>query len=130
MRSFEIEVFEIYSKFIIRYSVFVMSSLRLITVTCSDSTEAAHIAKTLLDERLVACANVIDGVQSMYYWEGSLRQETEVLVQLKTTTRHVQQVVEIIAELHSYEVPELIVFPISEGLPEYLSWIERETLPE
>lgn len=99
----------------------------LILVTCPDAPKAAAIARTLVEERLVACGNLIPGLRSIYRWEGAINDETESLLLLKTTTANYAAVESRVKDLHPYEIPEIIAFPMTNGLPAYLRWIEDST---
>lgn len=92
-----------------------------ITTTASRE-EAVLIAREFLERRLIACANVIETVRSLYRWQGEICDETEVLMIMKTTRVRIDEIKERLPALHSYEVPELIVLPIQDGLPAYLQW--------
>jgi periplasmic divalent cation tolerance protein len=98
----------------------------IIFVTASDYDEAKNIGKTLVEERLVACANVIRDVHSIYWWKGEIEESGEALLVLKTKREKVAAVAKRVGELHSYENPEVIAVPISEGKKEYLDWVEEE----
>jgi len=101
--------------------------IKLVYITCRDADEAATIGKTLLDERLAACINIIDGMQSMYYWEGKLKEEEEAVLLVKTTAQHVEQIINVVRDLHSYDCPCIEVLPVEAGNPEYLQWVREET---
>ena len=93
----------------------------VILCTCP-ITEAEHIARTLVEQKLVACVNV-SNVSSYFIWEGEFQNEPEALMIMKTTSQKVTQVIQQIKKLHSYEVPEVIALPVSEGNEDYLSWV-------
>lgn len=95
----------------------------LVLVTCADAPQAAHIARVLVEERLAACGNIIPGLRSIYTWEGKVNDAVETLLLLKTNVERYEEVQARIKTLHSYEVPEIIAFPIDRGLPAYLQWI-------
>jgi periplasmic divalent cation tolerance protein len=95
--------------------------------TCPDAETAARIARTLVEERLAACVNRLPGVASTYRWQGEIHEDAEVLLVIKTTRERFDALRDRLAELHSYEVPELIAFEIADGLPAYLEWLARET---
>ena len=99
----------------------------IIFITASSAEEAQNIAKTLVEEKLVACVNVIPQIKSIYWWEGKVCQDDEIMLVSKTKRSLFATVMDRVKTLHSYEVPEIISFPISEGSPEYLSWIEKVT---
>ena len=95
--------------------------------TCPDAETAARIARALVEERLAACVNRLPGVNSTYRWQGEIHEDAEVLLLIKTTRERFDALRDRLAELHPYEVPELIAFEITDGLPAYLEWVARET---
>ncbi len=98
---------------------------RLILTNCPPE-EAEKLVRGLLDRRLIACANVLPGVKSFYWWEGSQECASESVIMLKTTTEKASLVIEAIRELHSYDVPEVLELPIEGGNPDYLNWVAKE----
>jgi periplasmic divalent cation tolerance protein len=96
---------------------------RLIFCTCPDEATAVRIAESLVDERLAACANLLPGITSIYRWEGQIQRDPEVLLLIKTTRERVAALTERLRALHPYEIPEIIAVPVTEGLPDYLSWV-------
>jgi periplasmic divalent cation tolerance protein len=98
----------------------------IVFVTTSDSNEAKSLGKTIVKERLAACANVIERISSVYWWKGKLEKSEEALLVLKTKEERVEAVAKRVGELHSYENPEVIALPILKGKQEYLDWIEEE----
>ncbi|WP_243358769.1 divalent-cation tolerance protein CutA [Fundidesulfovibrio terrae] len=99
-------------------------------VTARDRAEALAIGRTLVQERLVACANVLDGVRSLYWWDGAVQEEDEALFVAKTRSELVDAVVARVKELHSYEVPCVVALPVAAGNPDFLDWISAETGPQ
>jgi len=99
----------------------------IISITASSGQEAKKIATTLVNEKLVACVNIIPKIQSIYWWENKVCQEDEVMLIAKSTQSLFPTIIDRVKSLHSYKVPEIISFPILEGLPEYLNWIEEAT---
>lgn len=95
--------------------------------TCPDAETAARIARALVEERLAACVNRLPGVASTYRWQGEIHEDAEVLLVIKTTRERFDALRDRLAELHPYEVPELVAFEIADGLPAYLEWLARET---
>ena len=97
----------------------------IVFVTAPTEGEAGAIASRLLDEKLVACANVIPGVRSTFWWEGKIDKADEVLILMKTRRDHLDAVVESVRQAHSYDVPEIIALPIVGGNADYLKWIDE-----
>jgi len=102
---------------------------RVMMVSCPSRQEARRIADSLLDERLVACASIIAGAQSRYWWKGKIETATEALLIMKTRAPFVRAVTKRVVFLHSYDVPEVIALPVVAGSAPYLKWIE-ETLTQ
>ena len=103
------------------------SNYVVILVTAPDDQIAASIGRQLVKERLVACANVIPGLSSIYWWEGEVEEASEVLVMLKAREADVARIAKRVRKLHPYSVPEVIAAPIVGGSSDYLSWIHSET---
>jgi periplasmic divalent cation tolerance protein len=91
--------------------------------------EAQQIARTLVDERLAACVNVVPGVVSVYRWKGTVEQEGEVLLVIKTLAERVDALKARLLELHPYELAEVVVIPIVGGHGAYLEWIAQQVRP-
>lgn len=104
-----------------------MTDCILIFVTAGSETEAETIAKTLVEERLVACVNIINPIRSIYRWEGKITDDREWLLIMKTRAAHFVTVEARVKVLHSYQVPEVIAVPIQVGSEAYLQWIREET---
>ena len=92
-------------------------------MTAPDRETALSVVRTLVEERLAACGNVIPGLRSVYRWEGEVEEADEVLVLFKTRADRVMAFLERAAELHPYDVPELLVGDVSEGFGPYLEWV-------
>lgn len=99
----------------------------IIFITASSEEEAKKIATALVNEKLVACVNIIPKIHSIYWWEGKVCQEDEVMLISKSKQSLFPAIMDRAKSIHSYKVPEIISFPISEGLPEYLNWLEEVT---
>ena len=95
--------------------------------TCPDSETAGRIAADLVDRRLAACVQVLPGLQSYFHWDGKVDCEEEHLLLIKTSSASYPALERRIRELHPYELPEIIGVPVSNGLPEYLSWVHEYT---
>ncbi len=96
-------------------------------VTASSRQEALSIGRAVVGERLAACANILDGMTSIYWWERSLQEEGEASLILKTRSDLIDRLTARIRELHSYACPCVVAMPISAGNPGYLDWIFQET---
>ena len=95
----------------------------VILITTKDKKEAAKIAQVLLESKLIACANIIDGVRSLFWWQGNIDSSKEVLLVLKTKKILFKKIVAKVKSLHSYQTPEIIALPIVNGSDDYLSWV-------
>ena len=99
----------------------------LIVVTAANKKEAEKIAQALLKKKLVACANIISGVSSLFWWQGKIDRCREVVLFLKTKRSLFKDITKVVKSLHSYEVPEIIALPIIEGERNYLRWLSECT---
>ena len=99
----------------------------VVLVTAPTPERAAEIARTLVEERLAACGNVVPGIRSIYRWEGKVEDEQEALLVLKTTRARFEALRHRVLSLHPYQVPEVIALPVEAGSAEYLAWIAAET---
>lgn len=104
-----------------------MTEFIVILVTAANAEEAATIADTLVRDRLVACANILGGVRSIFHWQGKIDQADEHLVILKGRSEHFQRIEQRVRDLHSYDVPEIIALPVIAGSAPYLKWLREET---
>ena len=99
----------------------------LIYMTTETEADAERIGRALVGERLAACINIVVGMRSIYWWEGTVSEDDEVSLLVKTREELVGKVVEKVKEIHSYDCPCVVSFPISGGNPEFLDWIDAET---
>jgi periplasmic divalent cation tolerance protein len=104
-----------------------MSEYIVILVTASSEKEAETIAEDLVRSRLVACANLIKGIRSIYRWEGNVQKDDEVLLVMKGRSSGFGRIEKRVRELHSYDVPEVVALPVLKGSPPYLEWLSAET---
>jgi periplasmic divalent cation tolerance protein len=100
-----------------------MTDACMILTTCGSEETALTIAAALVDQGFAACVNILPGVKSYYYFKGETQLDEEVMLVIKTTTDNFAKVSEVIADLHTYEIPEIVMFPIAEGSPSFLDWI-------
>ena len=103
-----------------------MTDYIVVYVTAPEK-EAATLAKTLVNERLAACINLVPGIRSFYWWQGEIEDDPEVLCIIKTQGRLFETLRDRVRELHSYEVEEIIALPIIAGNQPYLDWIKENT---
>ena len=104
-----------------------MSDELIIFVTAPNEDEARRIAETVVNERLAACVNIINGVESIYRWQGEVARDRELLLVIKTTADRYLELERRVKELHSYTTPEVIAFRIERGSASYLDWIHDST---
>lgn len=95
--------------------------------TAADAEEASRLGRTVVEARLAACATVIAGARSVYWWEGKLTEASEAVLILKTEAARLDALVAKLRALHSYDCPCIEAIPVSGGNPEFLAWVERET---
>jgi periplasmic divalent cation tolerance protein len=99
----------------------------VVLVTAADADEAARLGRTLVDERLIACANVIGPIRSIYRWEGRVEDAAEYLLLLKARAADVPAVDARVRALHSYAVPEVLALRVAGGSGAYLAWLVDAT---
>jgi len=99
----------------------------LVYMTASDKQEAEKVGQALIEARLAACVNVIDSMQSMFFWQGSVQKENEAVLIAKTKVGLVSELTRKVQSVHSYDCPCVIAVPVIDGNPEFLQWIQEET---
>jgi periplasmic divalent cation tolerance protein len=103
-------------------------NLRIVLVTCPSLALARKIARSVVQKRLAACVNILRSpVESFNTWKGKLETAREHLLLIKTTTARLPQLEREVRRLHTYDVPEFIALPITEGSADYLSWLIEAT---
>lgn len=95
----------------------------VVLCTAPDEATAQDLAAKVLAEKLAACATIIPGATSLYYWEGKLEQEYEVQMILKSSVLHQDALLDCLKSHHPYQTPELLVLPVTHGDSDYLSWL-------
>ena len=100
----------------------------LVLSTIGDRDAAERLGRSLVEERLIACANLVPGVHSIYRWEGAIQSEDEVLLIMKTERAALDRLVTRIDELHPYEVPEVVCIPAGRVADAYRQWVLSETV--
>lgn len=101
-----------------------MNEPLLITTTLENQDDAEHLAKILLREKLVACAQINGPVKSLYWWKDEIAESVEFVLSLKTVRNLYDSIEQIILKEHPYDVPEIVATDITEGSREYLTWLK------
>lgn len=99
-----------------------MTDLRIVLTTIDNADAAARLARTLVELRLAACVNLVD-TASVYRWQGKVESAEEILLVIKTSTERISELKDRLPQLHPYNVPELIVLPVTDGAASYLAWV-------
>ncbi len=100
----------------------------MVIITAPNDAEASKISMTLLEEKLIACANRFP-INSIYTWQGKVEEEGEIMLLCKTREDKLDAIISRVKELHSYDVPEIIAIPIIGGSKDYLDWVDNNTKP-
>lgn len=104
-----------------------MTPVRIVFCTIDSADAARKLARRLVEDRLAACVNIIENVTSVYKWEGRIEEDAELLLVIKTRSGRLRELMERIGELHPYDVPEILCWPVQEGSRPYLDWVVAET---
>ena len=99
----------------------------VILITAGSHDEARKLADALVSQKKAACVNIVHDVSSVFWWEGKIDEEKESLLLVKTRAELFPEVVTLVREIHSYDVPEIIALPVVEGNTDYLAWLDEET---
>jgi len=103
-----------------------MTEFVLLVISSSSVVESQEIVSTLLNKRLIACANVSSKVTSSYWWKGNIEEADEFIITAKTRLSLVRKITEEVKNIHSYEVPEILALPVLDGNQDYLDWLNNE----
>jgi len=98
----------------------------VIFITTNTDKEAQDVAKALLNNKLAACVNIVPKMSSLFWWSNTLDSAQESLLIVKSKTFLLHEIVRLVKDVHSYEIPEIIALPIIGGNPDYLNWIGKE----
>jgi periplasmic divalent cation tolerance protein len=101
------------------------AQFHLVLVTAPSRKTARRLANSALQARLAACANLISGVESRYWWKGRVASGAEVLVIFKTIKKHLRKLEKLVVDSHPYDTPEFVVLPLAGGNDRYLDWLAR-----
>jgi periplasmic divalent cation tolerance protein len=96
-------------------------------VTAADAAEAERIGRAAVAERLAACANILPGMRSIYWWQGRMEEASETVLILKTTKGRLEALITRVKALHSYDCPCIEALAVTAGNPDFLAWVARET---
>ena len=107
-----------------------MTEFLLAFTTFANADDAARVIRVLVEERLIACGNLLPGARSIYRWEGAIQDQSEVVVLMKTRKQDWVALMSRLHELHPYDTPELIAVRIASGAPKYMEWLEAALAPE
>ncbi len=98
---------------------------QIVLTTCPDAASAERIARTLVEEGLAACVNILPPMRSIYRWKGKIEDASEQLLVIKSAAARFPAIRDRLRSLHPYELPEIIAVPIVDGLPAYLAWLNH-----
>jgi periplasmic divalent cation tolerance protein len=101
------------------------ATCQIVLTTCPDAASAERIARTLVEEELAACVNILPPMRSIYRWQGKIEDASEQLLVIKSATARFPAIRDRLRALHPYELPEIIAVPIVDGLPAYLAWLNH-----
>ena len=104
-----------------------MPDILLVLTTMPDDDRADALARTLVEERLAACVNVLPGVRSIYRWKGAVEEAAEVMLVAKTRASRAAALAARVRALHPYELPEVVALPVTDGSRAYLRWVIAES---
>lgn len=104
-------------------------AIRIVYMTAGNVDEASRIAKALVQRRLAACVNIIDGIRSIYEWEGTLQDEREVVMIAKTHADCLPELEEAVKSIHSYDCPCIVELAVSGGNNAFLDWVGAQVGP-
>jgi periplasmic divalent cation tolerance protein len=104
-----------------------MNDVIVVLTSAPDEALAQKMGAALVEQKLAACVNILGACASMYRWQGKVETACEVPLVIKTTRARYAEVEAVIGSIHVYDVPEIIVLPVENGLPAYLDWVRAET---
>ncbi len=107
-----------------------MTEILMVFTTFANEEDAARVARVLIEERLIACANLLGGARSLYRWKKGIEDTREVVVLMKTRKQDWTALLSRLHELHPYETPECVAVRVAAGAPKYMAWLEEVLEPE
>jgi periplasmic divalent cation tolerance protein len=102
-----------------------MTEMLIVFTTYEREEDAARVTRVLVEERLIACGNLLPGARSLYRWKGEVADQREVVVLMKTRKQDWPALISRLHELHPYETPECVAVRIAAGAPRYMAWLEE-----
>lgn len=96
---------------------------RVVLVTAPDIEVAQRLARRLLEQKVAACANIVPGMTSLFWWQGKIDEQAETLLIIKTTAAKLLMLIDAVQKEHPYDVPEIIALPVVGGAENYLTWL-------
>lgn len=107
-----------------------MTEALIVFSTFANEADAARVTRVLVEERLIACANLLPGTRSIYRWQDGVKDEPEVLVLMKTRKQDWTALLSRLHDLHPYETPECVAVRMAAGAPKYMAWLDAALAPE
>lgn len=107
-----------------------MTEALIVFTTFANEVDAARVARVLVEERLIACANLLPGARSIYRWQDGIKEESEIVVLMKTRKQDWTALLSRLHELHPYTTPECVAVRIAAGAPKYMAWLDEALAPE
>ena len=107
-----------------------MTEMLIVFTTFANEEDAARVTRALIEERLIACANLLPGARSLYRWKEKIADEKEVVVLMKTRKQDWTALLSRLHDLHPYETPECVAVRVAAGAPKYMEWLESVLAPE
>ncbi len=106
------------------------TNINFVYMTCADKAEARKIGRVLVESRLAACVNILDPMESLYWWDGAVQNDQETVLIAKTTKQKLPLLKEQVISMHSYECPCIVCLPVEDGHGVYLEWIKTQVAGE
>ena len=102
-----------------------MENIRVVFISIPHD-EARKFARSIVEERLAACVNIVPRITSFFWWENEVQTDEEALLILKTTQPKIDALIDFVKHEHPYDIPEILFLPVAEGLPDYINWVIEE----
>ena len=107
-----------------------MTEMLMVFTTFANADDAARVVRVLVEERLIACGNLLPGVRSLYRWQGAVADQPEVMVLMKTRKQDWTALMSRLHEMHPYQTPECVAIRLAAGAPGYMAWLDAALEPE